>query len=228
MKKIIALAALVFAAGLVFSQEDAPADEAKPEKFDLEVTVGFPIHWTNAEHDDPGPLIEDKTVTANTALGLSLLFNFTRKVGLTLDTDFFFAGKIMGFASDNSNYNSLFGANVLFGPVIYLYNGSFLRIPLAIGAHLYYFSDDLWMPDIGASGNWIKRQDLQVGPGAYLGIQFHFNNNIYIFSRTNVAIDVFRWHKTKWGNSTTDDSDTDIEFAFGWEVKPVIGIGVKF
>ncbi|MDR2313252.1 MAG: hypothetical protein LBE02_01805 [Spirochaetaceae bacterium] len=228
MKKIIALAALVFAAGLAFAQEDAAPAEEKPEKFDLEVTVGFPIHWTNADHRDSGLFYEDKTVTANTALGLSLLFNFTRKLGFTLDTDFFFGGKIMGFASNNSNYNSLFGANVLLGPVIYLYNGNFLRIPLAFGAHLYYFSDDLWEPAIAGDGDWIKRQDLQIGPGAYLGIQFHFNKNIYIFSRTSVAVDVFRWYKANTTIAGSSNSDTDIEFAFGWTVTPVIGIGVKF
>ncbi|MDR2210269.1 MAG: hypothetical protein LBO65_02205 [Spirochaetaceae bacterium] len=233
MKKLVLLAALILAAGLAFAQEEAAApSEGKPEVFDLEINVGFPIHWTNAEHgDDPAPLYEDKTVSANTALGLALLFNFGRKVGLTLDADFFFGGKIAGFASNESNYNSLFGTNVLLGPVVYIYNGNFLRIPLAIGAHLYYFSDDLWVPDVsGAGGQWIKRQDLQVGPGVYLGIQFHFNNNIYIFSRTNLAIDIFRWHKTKgiFASATTDDSDTDLEFIFAWEVKPVIGIGVKF
>jgi hypothetical protein len=237
MKKLLLLfVALILAGGMVFAQDegvDAASEGEKPELFDLEISAGFPVHWTNAEHDDNSPyLVEDKTVSANTALGVALLFNFTNKVGFTLDADFFFGGKLAGIASPSSDYNSLFGINALLGPVIYIYNGSFLRIPLALGVHVYYFSDDLWVPELGATGSWVKRRDLQFGPGAYIGVQFHFNNNIYIFSRTNVAIDILRWHQTKGGAGTsvagTDVDESEFELAFGWEIKPAIGIGIKF
>jgi hypothetical protein len=237
-KHLLLLAALILVGGMVFAQDeggDAAPEREKPELFDLEISAGFPVHWTNAEHDDAGPLIEDKSVTANTALGVTLLFNFTNKVGFTLDTDFFFGGKLAGIASPSSDHNSLFGINALLGPVVYIYNGSFLRIPLALGVHIYYFSDDLWIPDLaGTAGSWIKRRDLQFGPGAYIGVQFHFNNNIYLFSRTTVAIDVVRWHQVKgsYFDSVTgtlaEVDDSEFELAFGWEIKPAIGIGIKF
>ena len=221
MKKLVLLAALILIAGFCFAQDDAAAED-KPERLDLEVTIGFPIHWTNSPTPHVGSNV-DKTVTADTSIGLSLIFNFSKKFGFTVDTDFFFGGQLMGISSTDSGYNSLFGANLLLGPVIYLYNGSFLRIPLALGVHMYYWSSDFWLPMGGAAGAWYKTRDLQFGPGAYLGIQFHFNDSLYIFSRTNVAIDVARWHQEKGVNS-----DSEFEIAFSWIVKPAIGIGVKF
>jgi hypothetical protein len=255
MKKFIALSAvLILVSGLCFAQvEDNFYGTPEPpaiEKFDLEITVGFPIHWTNAVHDqdfywfNPEFMEEDKSVTANTAIGVAMLYNFNKKIGVTLDADFFYGAKLSGFANPTSDYNSLFGANVLIGPVFYLYNGTFLRIPLAVGGHLYYFSDDSWVPNLAGydpqnpsasptEGFWMNRRDLQVGPGASLGVQFHFNSSLYIFSRTNVALDIFRWHQMKYiaddGNGgLTDETKTHTDLALSWNVKPTLGLGVKF
>jgi len=247
MKKLIVLPViLMLAAGLCF----APVEEAETselpeiERFDLEIHVGYPIHWTNAVHDqdffwfNPDYNMEDKSVTANTAIGVSTVFNFTKKVGFGLEGDFFYGAKLAGFSKPSSDYISMFGANVFLGPVFYLYNGIFLRIPLMVGAHMYYFGDDLWMPTaIGSDGQWMNRKDLQLGPGISLGVQFHFTKSIYIFSRTNVALDIFRWHKVTFigssddgqGNITTaDQSKSEAEFAISWSVKPTLGIGIKF
>ena len=237
MKKLFLLAALILIAGLCFAQEADESEQEKPEIFDLEVTIGVPIHWTNSPtpHDFWGANIydSDKTVTADTAIGVALLFNFGRKIGFTLDYDFFFGADVMGHSPTDSFTHQLFGMNALLGPVIYLYNGSFLRIPLAIGLHMYYWSSDTWFAEnfLGtgvADGHWIKTRDLQLGPGIYLGIQFHFNNNLYIFSRTNIALDLFRWHQVVGNNSLVDFKESEVEFAIGWVVKPAIGVGIKF
>ena len=236
MKKLVLLMALILAAGLCFAQDDGEeaAAQPKPETFDLEITIGVPIHWTNSP--TPHNFIttqydEDKTVTANTAIGVALLFNFGRKIGFTLDFDFFFGSDVMGHSPTDSYSNTLFGVNALLGPVIYLYNGNFLRIPLALGVHVYYWSSDAWVNDnwlIGTPGAWHKTRDLQLGPGFYLGIQFHFNDHIYIFSRTNVALDLFRWHQLVLSDGSGVGKESEVEFAIGWQVKPTIGIGVKF
>jgi len=266
MKKFFVLfAVLILAAGLCFAQEQEAPELPKPEKFDLEISAGFPVHWTNAEHDETfyyfhnrkndylDPTQLDKTVTANTAFGAALLWNFGRKVGLTIDYDFFYAARVAGFSNPTSDYNSMFGQNLLIGPVFFLYNSPFLRIPLAIGAHMYYFSDELWIPYLDPNtpapvGYWIKRKEFQFGPGIYLGVQFHFNNSIYIFSRTNVSIDIFRWHQIKWivddlettppppgttpppvtGANYTNETNTHTELSVSWGVKPTLGIGIKF
>ena len=236
MKKLLLVAALILVVGFCFAQDaddDTPAKD-KPELFDLEVTAGVPIHWTNglATHGFFGTDDEDKTVTANTAIGVALLFNFGRKIGFTLDTDFFFGSDVMGHPTPESFSSTLFGINALLGPVIYLYNGSFLRIPLAMGLHVYYWSSDHWASDgVGAGMNdaWAKMRDLQMGPGLYIGIQFHFNNNIYIFSRTTVAVDLFRWHQIWYNDGAGNVSkDTDTEFTVAWHVKPALGLGIKF
>ena len=234
MKKLILLASLILIAGLCFAQEAEDSD--KPELFDLEVTVGVPIHWTNSPTDhkfyQDAIVDEDKTVTANTAMGVALLFNFTKKIGMTLDTDFFFGADLMGHSPTDSGSNTLFGANALLGAVIYLYNGSFLRIPLAIGVHMSYWSSDSWVPEstaTGVAGAWIKSRDLQLGPGLYIGIQFHFNENIYVFSRTNVAVGLFRWHQiTAYTGGAEAEKETHTEMAIAWHVKPALGIGIKF
>jgi len=255
MKKLIVLLmVLVMVTGLSFAEVNGSASELPAiEKFDMEIYAGFPIHWTNAEHDqdfywfNPGYNMEDKSVTANTAIGFSMNFNFNRKAGFNLDADFFFGGKIAGFANPSSDYISMFGANVLMGPVFYLYSGSFLRIPLTVGGHLSYFSDDMWMPNLigydpqnpssvqSTDGAWMNRKDLQIGPGISLGVQFHFSDSIYIFSRTNIVVDLFRWHQIRYiaddgsGNGTyAAMAKSEAEFALSWGVKPVLGLGIKF
>ena len=239
MKKLFVLPLIMFLiAGVCFAESQS---DLGIENFDLEISAGFPIHWTNAKHGqnffwfNPGFLMEDKSVTANTAIGFSMNFNFTKDVGLNVDTDFFYGAKLAGFSNPSSDYISLFGANALIGPVFYLYNSDLLRIPLTVGAHMYYFSDDLWMPTSlqNTDGLWANRKDLQLGPGITLGVQFHFNDNIYIFSRTNVVLDFFRWHSI---DSVADDGTgtlseqykSETEFVLGWGVKPIIGLGIKF
>ena len=241
MKKFMLLLALILIASLCFAQYDNDEGEEefvqpKIEKFDLELSFGMPIHWTNAPNDhqfwQTGIFDTDKTVTSNTAFGLSMIFNFTRKIGLTLDVDFFFGSDVMGNSPTDSYSNTLLGANALLGPVIYLYSGIFLRIPLAFGVHFYYWGAEHWLPtEIKSGYAWFKIRDLQLGPGLYLGIQFHFNNNMYIFSRTNVNVDIFRRHEVWYQDSTgaaEKKAETEFFKSISWSVKPAIGLGIKF
>lgn len=263
MKKLIILPViLVLVAGLCFAQaEELPEEEVdstpslpKIEIFDLEVSAGFPIHWASAKHDqnfywfNPTYVMEDKTITANISVGLSFVFNFTQKIGFNLDTDFFLSSKMVGFANPSSDNIFMFGANILMGPVFYLYNTGSLRIPLTVGGHLYYFSDDLWMPNLvgydplnppsniqSTDGFWMNRRDLQVGPGISLGLQFHFTPSIYIFSRASFIVDVFSWHEIRYIADDGTGAGTYIaqiksetNFIISWGVKPVLGLGIKF
>ena len=233
MKKLVLLLALVLIAGLCFAQYDDEEEVAQPkrDKVNLEVSIGVPVHWTTspAPHkffdDDPDM---DRTVTTSTSIGFALNLNFGQKVGLALDFDVFVGSDVMGHTGTDSYSSSLFGMNLLLGPVIYLYNGSFLRVPLAIGPHMYYWSSSNWTQygTPGAMGDWMKTKDLQFGLGLYLGIQFHFNNNLYMFSRTNVAIDFLRFHSVIAEEGDLDKSHFKPEF--GWMVKPALGVGVKF
>jgi len=253
MKKLFVLPVILFlAAGLCFAEDDESVPEIRGiERFDLEIYAGFPVHWTNAKHDqgfywfNPGYTMEDKTVTANTAIGLSMTYNFKNKIGITMDTDFFYGAKIAGFSNPSSDYISMFGTNINMGAVFYLYNNNLLRIPLTAGCHFYYYSDDLWMPNLvgsvpstppaptASSGFWTNRRDFQLGPVISLGIQYHFNENIYIFGRTHVSLDLFRWHQVSYiaddGSGTnTAQTKAEGEFAVSWGIKPVLGIGIKF
>ena len=233
MKKLVLLlVAFILVGGFCFAQEDN-GDSGK-EKFALELSIGVPVHWTNSP--TPHKFLDniydmDRTVTSNTAIGLSLMWPGKKKIGFTIDSDFFFGADVMGHSPTDSYSTALFGANMLIAPVFYFYNGSLLRIPFAIGLHMYYWGSDHWVPTdtiSTADGVWVKTNDFQMGPGLYLGIQFHFTNYIYIFSRTNIAFDMFRWHRFNYYDGTDMKKQSHIEFAFGWEIKPALGIGVKF
>jgi len=269
MKKLsFLLIVFILAAGFVFAQEETQTAEAestepakpeppKTEFFNLEVTIGFPVHWTTGLHDNEfypyvpvdangiSSKMEDRFASANTAIGFALNFNFSRVVGLVIDFDFFYAAKLNGLSTAESDYIALAGFNAFMGPVFYLFNNNILRIPLAIGFHLYYFNDDVWVPDLSGpnTGAWMNRDELQFGAGAYLGIQFHFSRDLYIFSRTSVSIDLVRMHTVKGYFMRNDDpanpgtvtsvaeyverSHTDI-LNLHWNVKPTIGVGIKF
>jgi hypothetical protein len=232
MKKLCFLAAAILFSSMVFAQGPANSEfEQGIETFSMEINVGVPFHWTNGIHDDQatsGNKIEDKSVTANTAIGFAMNYNFNSMFGLTLDMDFSFGAKLSGFASPTSDYLSLGGINAFLGPVIYLYNSNSLRIPVAFGIHVYYFADDLWIPDLGSSGAWANRQEFQLGPQVSLGIQYHFSRSIYMFGRTSASIDIFRLHAMTKSDGSAVSEDSHIDASLNWSVKPSIGIGIKF
>jgi len=259
MKKLfVLLLTMILAAGVAFAQEASATsqettEEAAPtrqiERMSLEVTIGFPIHWTTGLHnnefypkhpDDSTIYMEDRSATANTSIGVALNFNFTRIFGFVIDADFFYGAKIQGFSNPNSDYIALSSANVFIGPVFYLYNNNTFRVPFGISAHMYYFGDDLWVPDISpepvdGAGWWMNRTEIQFGLGLSLGFQYHFNRDIYVFSRTNVSIDFVRIHSIKEvndhdgsGTAYREASHTNILVGgIHWTVKPTIGIGMK-
>ena len=238
MKKLlIVLGVLILVSGISFAQEER-GNFYQEEKgnFNVELSYGFPVHWSNGLHDDSfyakNPVDQpDKTVTANTSIGLGFAYSISNRISINLDTDFLFGARLAGFANPTSDYNSIFGANAFIGPVFNLYNSGSLKIPLGIGMHFSYFADEIWLPEtdvLGSDGDWIKRQDFQLGPGLFLGIQYHFSNSLYIFSRTNVAIDIFRLHSIKGAKGSDYINEKHTEFAANWVVKPSLGVGIRF
>ena len=236
----------------------ALAQEAIDSFFDFEINVGFPVHWSNGRMkvaDETGKNkaywlptglqdAYDKTVTANTSIGLAASFNFTPKMAVMIDADFFYGAQLSGIGGGSggnvANHNALFGFNIFIGPQFYLYNKGQLRIPLFIGPHLYFFAGDQWWDN-----QPFKVTDFQAGLALGLAVQFHFDKNIYIFSRTNVAFDFFRMVSVE--NRTLMQNPDDIltgaspirdipagtvsrnmGAALGWLVKPSIGVGIKF
>jgi len=221
MKKLcFFLIAVFLVAGAAFAQEDEKKDSGI-EKIDLEVNVGFPVHWTNGVHDE----YEDKYVTANTAIGVAVTFNSSKTFGFILDMDFSVGAKLAGNATSRSETINLSGANLFVGPLFYLYNAGALRVPIGVGLHFNYFSDDIWVPYLdGDNGVWRNQQEFQLGVGLSIGLQYHFEGGIYIFSRTYIAIDFLRLHAV----TGSVDSDLCIDAGANWLVKPSLGIGIKF
>jgi hypothetical protein len=232
MKRLLVILTMLTLAVSLFAQEEgeaAPSQRAK--EFDLEITGGVPVHWTGAEHTHGSYTLEDKTVTATSSLGLGLIFNGkSKKVGFAIDADFAFGQSLYGDPIQNSGFTGIAAANVLLGPVFYIYNGSFLRVPLAFGIHYYYYSNDVWVRDTlgGTPDEYWNLSDHQGGLGTYFGVQFHFNANLYIVARTNISVDFVRYHIEKESLGTATDAHTGFELALAWSVKPTIGLGIKF
>lgn len=176
--------------------------------------------------------MEDKFVTANTAFSVATVFNFTPIIALAIELDIFYGTKLTGFSNPSSDYNSLFGMNFFIGPVFYLFNNNILRIPLSIGAHMYFFADDLWVSEYSTGdGAWFNRTDLQFGPAMALGVQYHFDNGVYLFARTQLAVDLVRIHTIQTDNLTDqailEKEHMDILQNVNWGVRPSFGIGIK-
>jgi hypothetical protein len=239
----ILLAALVLVTGFAFAQEsdddfDEPgSDETNSgegttrniEKFNAEITIGLPVHWTNGIHNEG----EDKTVTASTSIGVGIIFIDSEITGFTIDADFSFGVELSGFSIPTSNQISLSGANVFLGPLFYLFNNNIFRVPLAIGIHFYNFTYYLWFPTPdGSSGSWMSKSDTQFGLGLTLGFQLHFNSGVYLFSRASVYFDFIRIHTSDGYDGTTSnpiDPNLCIDIApISWSVKPAVGIGIRF
>lgn len=241
MKKLLILLVMFTLAFAVFAQEaetEAPAQEPAAAAADeaplpptgtgkgfvLEVTANVPVHWTDAE--DHGPGLEDKTVSTATSLGLALNFNFSRKWGFIIDADISYMRGLYGDPATTSTFGSLMTANVLLGPVVYLYSGNYLKVPLAFGVHYYFYAMDYWDGTVGST--WYKTSDHQFGPGLYIGVQFHFNKNLYIVSRTTLSVDIARYHTRKDGAGGVVTSLNEFELIAAFGIKPTIGMGIKF
>jgi hypothetical protein len=242
MKKLFILLLMVAVAFTLFAQEaeddytaidqDAAEETGSGREFDVEITAGIPMHWTDG-YDHPDDQ-KDKYVSQALSLGVALTYNFNTKFGITLDTDYAFV-RFVGSQSNDAGvydgYDGLFEANALLGAVVYLYNGNFLRIPLAFGIHYYYFvGPDYWPSGSpgGIAGTWVSATDHQFGPGAYLGLQFHFNKSLYILARTSVTVDVARYHTWSGYVNGAKDEDSEFELITSLHVKPTFGLGIKW
>jgi len=238
MKKLIFALAFVLLAGLCFAQEEGfvpePALESESENLNIEVLVGISVHSTKGPtaHDFLEGASTDKVMTSNTMVGFAMTFALQHFVGLTLESDLFFGGEMTGQSNLRSASISLFGANVLFGPVIYLYKYRTFRIPLTVGAHMSYWDSTTWLPTLNTAAvpgaGWLRYNDVHAGIALAVGIHFYFTHNAYMISRATVAVDMYRWHRMRVSDGAAISDASESEFAVGWGIKPTIGLGLKF
>lgn len=233
MKKVLFFGILTALASAAFAQTEpanapqpgaaamantpAPAAKAEPSistvnaqppktRLELEATVNLPVHET-----DTGP---SRTVINGLAAGLALTIKFPRYMGITFEGDVAFNKVLSGEPDPGSLSSIIMSANGFLGPILYAYDGENLKVPFAAGAHYFYSSHSYW--DGANITSWEEIASHQIGFGVYLGVQYHFNERLYLLSRVTISYDIVRY-----------DAD-GISFVRSLGVKPAIGIGVKF
>ncbi|GHT66853.1 hypothetical protein FACS1894110_11260 [Spirochaetia bacterium] len=198
----------------------APKAAPKKKNLDLEISLGVPVHFTN---DIEKPSENNAAV----AIGIGLTYNFNKWVAIGLEGDFAYAQNTSAISIDpdnKSNYYSIFNANVLLGPVFYLYSDEHFKIPLAVDFHFGFNRSDFSQIQTDRTVDPISQSVFLLGPALQIGVQYHFSKDFYILSRAMVTCDVVSFG----ANTSTGDVKTDRpEMGITWGVKPLLGVGLR-
>ncbi|GHV54158.1 hypothetical protein AGMMS49579_14200 [Spirochaetia bacterium] len=196
----------------------APKAAPKKKNLDLEISLGVPVHFSN---DIENPAENSAAV----ATGLGLTFNIGNWAGIGLEADFAYTQNTVAISinPNESNYYSIFGTNVLLGPVFYLYHDDRFKIPLAVDFHFSFNKMDF--RNIDGNNAKVSQSIFLIGPALQIGIQYHFSKDFYVLSRITVTCDV-----ASFGTNTTTTKKDEFErpeMGLTWGVKPLLGVGLR-
>jgi hypothetical protein len=114
-----------------------------------------------------------------------------------------------------SDYNSIFGTEMVFGPVFTVYQKGKIRIPAAVGIH-YIF--------LGSNTGPVLTTGWEFGLGGNIGCEYHFTEKWYAVGRVTVNWDFYAITRIETAYGTVTDSGTFTGVGFA----PQIGFGYKF
>jgi hypothetical protein len=219
MKKLVLLVALLLVAFSVFAVDVS-----------VEGALNLPTVFQHVYSDDPLDM-QSKTVMQATAAGSALVFDFTSVFGLGIWADLFQSQVV--FADDvgypvtgpagQGDYHSLTGANMLIGPVFYVYRQGGLRIPVSFGFHMFMGATDFFNTSIAYTKgltSWF-----QLGLGLNAALQYRFDNRTYIFSRLQLSWDFWGASDTRTGGTVTKHSAVLLNT---FSIDPSFGVGITF
>ena len=194
---------------------------AKGQRDSLEVGIGY--HNAMESQNNLGS--KDQRKMPSYAINLTGVTFNTEKTGFGAYANFLFPQKItmteMGqsFTVDRSDYDFLFGVDLLFGPVIMLYKGDSFCLPLSAGIHYMH----LWANAPGGNSNTNS-----MGIGANLASEYHFNKTIYVYGRFQLSFDFYTWGKTEIDTEHGSKKESVSDSSATWGIQPCIGIGFTF
>jgi outer membrane protein W len=114
-----------------------------------------------------------------------------------------------------NDYKLILGNEMLLGPVFTVYQKEKIRIPAAVGFHMF---------TLVANGQNASSLGYEFGLGGNIGCEYYFNERWYVVGRVAVNWDFYSITRldTPYGNAT--DSGTFSGFGFA----PQLGFGYKF
>jgi hypothetical protein len=141
------------------------------------------------------------------ALGCYDNFIFPLELSSTLD-----GTKV---TTKRDDYDSLFGVDMLLGPVFTLYSAGKVKIPLAAGLHLFLLT---------ASTGSVSTIGFEFGLGTSISAEYHFGDRVYGFGRVQGTWDFYATNtvRTAWGRAASNSGRLR---SLG--VNPNIGVGFK-
>jgi len=194
---------------------------AKEQRGSLELGIG---HYSITETQGVSG-IKVKTKAPSIAFNLSGVALFTDNAGigvygnLLLPKEFRVTAMGETIIVDRSAYDFLFAMDFLVGPTLIMFKNEKFCFPLSLGFHWY----QIW-----ANTDVSKLSSSQIGVGANITGEYHFNSNLYVYSRFQFTFDFFSWDTirvNRYGSSSSKSSSGNVK-TLG--IMPCIGIAFKF
>jgi hypothetical protein len=215
MKRIVVGFLLVFVGSFCF---------AKGQRDSFELGLGY--HSLTKTQTVSGTKI--KTAVPSFAVSVAGETFYTEKIGigaygnLLIPQKFRVSTQGQSVTVDRSAYDFLLATDFLIGPAFMLYkneNETFC-LPLAAGLHYYH----LWS-DTGTE----KTSSNEIGLGANITAEYHFNQKIYIYGRFQLSLDLYSWGTTEvYSGYVSPSTSTSSGNLTTWSAEPSIGIGFQW
>jgi hypothetical protein len=172
---------LFFSTALCFA-----GGQSHRETFDF----GFGTHYT-VEFPKPSGADVISTVTS-IAINFAGVSYYTDNIGFGAYANLLFPMSLTAYADGEgitvyrNSYDFLFGMDLVLGPVFMLYKSEKSYFPLAAGLHYY---------QLGGTTVDYSVNAYEIGLGANLTLERHFNPRVYLYSRLQFAADFLQWGK---------------------------------
>jgi hypothetical protein len=114
-----------------------------------------------------------------------------------------------------SDYKLILGNEMLLGPVFTVYQNGKIRIPAAVGLHMF---------TLIANGQTVSSLGYEFGLGGNIGCEYHFTEKWYAVGRVAANWDFYSITRLDTSYGGTTDSGTFTGFGFA----PQLGFGYKF
>jgi hypothetical protein len=181
-------------------------------KGNFELYGGLPLHFEQADAGDSSMTSFSlgfagiSPVNDFIALGCYDNFIFPLELSTTID-----GTKV---TTKRGDYDSLFGVDMLLGPVFTLYSAGRVKIPLAVGLHLFLLT---------SSTEAVSMIGFEFGAGANISVEYHFNSRVYMFGRVQGTWDFYTANTITTAQQSVSDSGS----LTGLCVNPNLGIGFR-